>query len=225
MDRISIYIRRELAAVHNLFRADPFAPWLDVWIAYRARRRGALQKVRELAPVVGLVRRSAPRVVVEIGTAAGGSFYAWTRAARSDALLVSIDLPGGRFGGGGVSGDAARIRALARGAQQVDVVRADSHLPQTVEALVSILDGRAVDFLFIDGDHSYGGVRRDFELYAPLVRAGGVVAFHDIVPHPPSTGCEVARLWEAVKQGRRHTEFVDAGGSGYGGIGVLYGGG
>jgi len=39
-----------------------------------------------------------------------------------------------------------------------------------------------IDFLFIDGDHSYAGVKSDFEMFAPLVRAGGVVAFHDIVP-------------------------------------------
>ena len=34
----------------------------------------------------------------------------------------------------------------------------------------------AIDFLFLDGDHSYEGVRRDFENYAPLVRPGGIVA-------------------------------------------------
>jgi hypothetical protein len=33
--------------------------------------------------------------------------------------------------------------------------------------------------LFIDGDHRYEGVRRDFEMYSPLVGAGGLIAFHD----------------------------------------------
>ncbi|RPH56645.1 MAG: class I SAM-dependent methyltransferase, partial [Acidobacteria bacterium] len=39
-----------------------------------------------------------------------------------------------------------------------------------------------LDVLFIDGDHSYEGVRRDFEMYRPLVREGGLIVFHDIVP-------------------------------------------
>jgi hypothetical protein len=38
--------------------------------------------------------------------------------------------------------------------------------------------------LFIDGDHTYEGVRRDFEMYSPLVRKGGIIAFHDIYPGP-----------------------------------------
>lgn len=36
-----------------------------------------------------------------------------------------------------------------------------------------------LDFLFIDGNHSYESVLCDFLLYYPLVKPGGVVAFHD----------------------------------------------
>lgn len=36
-----------------------------------------------------------------------------------------------------------------------------------------------LDVLFVDGDHSYEGVLADWLLYAPLVRKGGIVAFHD----------------------------------------------
>lgn len=35
------------------------------------------------------------------------------------------------------------------------------------------------NYLLIDGDHSYDGVRRDFENYAPLVTPGGIVAIDD----------------------------------------------
>jgi len=36
-----------------------------------------------------------------------------------------------------------------------------------------------LDVLFIDGDHSYEGVLADWLLYSPLVKTGGIVAFHD----------------------------------------------
>jgi predicted O-methyltransferase YrrM len=36
-----------------------------------------------------------------------------------------------------------------------------------------------IDFVFIDGDHSYDGLRADWEGWAPLVAPGGVVALHD----------------------------------------------
>lgn len=35
------------------------------------------------------------------------------------------------------------------------------------------------DFLFIDGDHTYAAVARDFSDYFPKVREGGLIFFHD----------------------------------------------
>jgi predicted O-methyltransferase YrrM len=33
-------------------------------------------------------------------------------------------------------------------------------------------------------------MKRNFEMYSPLVREGGIVALHDIVPGPPeNVGC------------------------------------
>jgi predicted O-methyltransferase YrrM len=37
----------------------------------------------------------------------------------------------------------------------------------------------SLDFLFIDGDHSYESVRQDFLLYSKLIRNGGLLIFHD----------------------------------------------
>jgi len=36
-----------------------------------------------------------------------------------------------------------------------------------------------IDFLFIDGDHNYDGVKKDWDLYSPLLKKGSIVAFHD----------------------------------------------
>jgi predicted O-methyltransferase YrrM len=36
-----------------------------------------------------------------------------------------------------------------------------------------------VDFIFIDGDHTYDGLRVDWTGWSPLVAPGGVVALHD----------------------------------------------
>jgi predicted O-methyltransferase YrrM len=37
-----------------------------------------------------------------------------------------------------------------------------------------------VELLFIDGDHSFDGVRRDAEIWLPRVMDGGLVMFHDV---------------------------------------------
>ncbi len=38
---------------------------------------------------------------------------------------------------------------------------------------------RGIRFLWIDGDHTYEGVKEDFDGFAPFLAAGGVVALHD----------------------------------------------
>ncbi len=36
-----------------------------------------------------------------------------------------------------------------------------------------------IDFLFIDGDHSYEGVKKDFELYSTILSDNGIIVIHD----------------------------------------------
>ena len=36
-----------------------------------------------------------------------------------------------------------------------------------------------IDLLFIDGDHSYEGVKKDFELYSKLLSPSGIISIHD----------------------------------------------
>ena len=55
----------------------------------------------------------------------------------------------------------------------------------------------AADLLFIDGGHALDVVRKDIELYVPLVKNGGVVVFHDF-----SSECGVpTAVWEEIQRG------------------------
>jgi predicted O-methyltransferase YrrM len=42
-----------------------------------------------------------------------------------------------------------------------------------------------IDILFIDANHEYASVRRDFVLWSPFVKVGGIVALHDVSPAWP----------------------------------------
>jgi predicted O-methyltransferase YrrM len=55
---------------------------------------------------------------------------------------------------------------------------ADSQKPET---LLHQLAGLHFDILFLDGDHSYEGVKNDFANYAPLVKSGGRIICHDVL--------------------------------------------
>jgi predicted O-methyltransferase YrrM len=189
-------------------------------LAREAVHAGAMQKVGELAGLARMVRSERPSTVLEIGSFIGGTLGLFCKLAEADALLVSVDLPS-NYGGATV----AELEALARANQRVVAVRRDSHADETRAEVEQLLAGRQVDVLMIDGDHSYEGVRRDFELYAPLVRPAGLIAFHDIVPHVRIPEIEVERLWAELRDGYEHVEIVESGresGFGpWGGIGVL----
>jgi O-methyltransferase len=195
-------------------------------LARQAVARGALQKVSELAPLVAVVAERTPRTIVEIGTSKGGTFYTWCQVAAPDALLVSIDLPDGPYGEGYEESDIPRLRSFAQPDQELRFLRVDSHLESTRAELIELLGGREIDYLMIDGDHTYDGVRRDFEMYAPLVGDGGLVAFHDILPHPEFWDCAVDRFWRRISRRYEHEEFLDPtderGYGQWGGIGLIH---
>ncbi len=118
------------------------------------KQREATQKITELSPFISLLRKRRLRTIVEIGTAKGGTLYVWCKIAEPDALLVSIDMPGGPFGGGYTFNDVKKFRTYKRKKQNLHFLRKNSHKPTTKKALMKILNGRKIDFLLIDGDHS-----------------------------------------------------------------------
>jgi cephalosporin hydroxylase len=175
----------------------------------------------EITGLLELLERERPRTVLDIGTADGGTLFLMTRAVADDALIVSVDLHGGMFGGGYPKWRAPLYRSFARGRQRLELVRADSHDPATLDRIRELLGGREVDFLFIDGDHRYEGVKSDFEMYGPLVRDGGLIGFHDIIPGPEELVGGVPAFWAELKQESDAQELVDDWTFGSCGIGLV----
>ena len=167
----------------------------------------ALQKPGELAGLLALLVDAAPKVVLEVGADAGGTLWTWWQLP-SVRRVIGVDLPGGEYSSGRVLDTHGSV-----------VVLGNSHDPGTLADLVNILDGDAVDFLLIDGDHTYDGVKQDFEMYAPLVRDGGLVVFHDICPHPYNPEVEVRKFWLELS-GDRDEIVTDP--ATWGGLGVLH---
>ena len=132
-----------------------------------------------------LVRHAAgKRRLVEIGVWHGVTTARLRAVMASDAVLYAVDpFPAGRLG-------VSLQRAIARhevghvrngavewvrltGAEAGRRHAAASHAP--------------VDFVFIDGDHTYQAVRDDWEAWSPLVESGGFISLHD--SHPTAARC------------------------------------
>lgn len=160
--------------------------------------------------------------ICEVGTSLGGTIYLLSKAAERDARFITID----------IANDwrrAAVLKALIGCRQHIDVVAGDSSDPATVDTLANLLGEEKLDILFIDGDHSYGAVRCDYELYHRFVKKGGWIAFHDIVPDyrtrygiaTESVTGGVPIFWNEIKRKFRSFEIVeDYEQDGYG-IGII----
>ena len=182
---------------------------------------GALQKPEELEELAAFLQtRPKPRTVVEIGTARGGTLWFWCQLATEDALIVSVDLPGGDFGGGYTLKDVPRLLGHAEGQQDIQLLAGNSHSQNMLEAVTKLVGDRGVDLLFIDGDHTYEGVKQDWEMYSPLLNDDGIVVFHDIVEHTKIPECQVDRLWRELKPMYEYEEFCSPE-RGWAGIGVI----
>jgi len=179
------------------------------------------QVQEEIQKLLKILNKTKPKVVLEIGTANGGTLFLFSRVASKKALILSIDLPGGCFGGGSPWWKRMMFGFFVLPKQKIHLLRADSHKKETLDKIKSILGGQKIDFLFIDGDHSYKGVKKDFEMYSGLVKKGGMIAFHDIVPHPPETGCEVSRFWREIKNRYSHLEIIKDLRQKWAGIGLI----
>jgi cephalosporin hydroxylase len=179
----------------------------------------------EIAALMRILQAEPPRTVLEIGTAGGGTLFLLTRVAAPDALLLSIDLRRGQFGGGYAAWRGRLYRSFAQETQRVELVAGDSHQPATREQVRRLLAGEALDLLFVDGDHTLEGVKRDYDDYAPLLRPGGLVAFHDVVPGGPGMHGDpggVPTFWRELKVAHPDaTELVEDWEWGSCGIGLI----
>ncbi len=182
---------------------------------------GITQVPFEILGLLDKLRALQPKTVVEVGTHKGGNSFLFCHALASTERVVGVDL---------CVQNAARLIHYARPGQRYFALHGDSQTQAMKARVAQRLAGRSVDFLFIDGDHSYAGVKADFELYAPLVRRGGIIALHDIVAdhrtrYGRDTGCyagEVYRYWAELKSRYRTDELVrDPEQDGFG-IGVVY---
>jgi predicted O-methyltransferase YrrM len=116
---------------------------------------------------------SGAATVVEIGVFEGVNTVILSKAMRKDGKTFGID----PFFKGGLGVCYHKMIT-------------ETHLKRNkVRDLVSLIEKfsfdavsdipTTVDFIFIDGDHSWEGISKDWPLYSDKLKAGGIMALHD----------------------------------------------
>jgi predicted O-methyltransferase YrrM len=175
--------------------------------AFADRNLGIAQLPDEVQRFHAFLRDRSPRVICEIGTYSGGHFYILSRSLPTITTLIGVDLH---------VRNKAFLRRLAPPGIEIHLIDGDSGSREVHDAVKNALGGKPIDVLFIDGDHRYDGVRKDFVNYRGLVKEGGVIAFHDIVEDHwtrlglKATGWtgDVPIFWRQLKPLAQTFEFV-----------------
>lgn len=157
------------------------------------------------------VQIKGAKSILEVGSCYGHSLRHLAAAAAPGAIIRSIDLGYGSHSLKGVDTGAvlkSTIDDLKAQGFDAEYLFADSSTPQAVEWA-----GKCTpyDLVFIDGEHDFPGVRRDWVNYGPMGRR---VAFHDIV----HARHDVKHLWAEIKTGHRTEESVHS----HMGIGIVW---
>lgn len=181
---------------------------------------GSVQLAMEIEAALNYVAAESPRYICEIGTDFGGTTLVLNHTLRSVEVQIGVDL---------YVKNRWLLQALRRTDQRLHLINGSSYTQRTAKHVARLLRGSHLDVLFIDGDHSFEGVVKDFLLYRRLVRENGFILFHDIVPdHATRYGIQsraysggVPLLWAELKDIYPSREFIcDPAQDGMG-IGVL----
>jgi len=173
--------------------AQPGPRFLWFWIRLRRSVRGWLS-TRD-AQLLYELARSGPRrgSIVEIGSAFGLSTIVLARGLRDgkrDGVVWTMDTHT-------FYESEAQLRSNIKNSGLGERIRA-----QTVSSVdaATVDAGLEIRMLYIDGLHTYEGVKADIENWLPRVVPGGVVVFDDYYDERPAIG--VRRAVDEMLAGR-----------------------
>jgi len=170
-----------------------------------------LQQVpREWTDFIDFLDKIQPKFIIEVGTFTGGSAYTFSHFAKT---IIAID-----------ENDKFKKRSPILENCDLFFLNKSSKSGSTVHHVEKILKAHntLADLLFIDGEHTYKGAKRDFKYYGKFVKPGGYIALHDVLKSKQhiAQNCLVYKFWDQLKQEYpNHQEIIY--GRKWGGIGII----
>jgi len=145
-----------------------------------------------------IVQSKKPKVLVELGTHGGSSYFAFCQAIqenRFDTRCYAVDTWDGDEHAGLYEKNIFQKVCSYNDAHYRNF---STLLKMTFDEALCDFADLSVDLLHIDGLHTYEAVKHDFESWRPKLSPGAVVLFHDTCVKDAGFG--VWRFWEELKE-------------------------
>ncbi|MGH8076069.1 MAG: class I SAM-dependent methyltransferase [Lysobacter sp.] len=157
-------------------------------------------------PLAGwIVEAARPRMLVELGTHLGASYFALCQAVQESGLDTRCyavdtwqgDEHAGQYGEEVFNSVADHHRNNYEGFSKL--------IRMTFDEACRYFDDNSIDLLHIDGLHTYDAVRHDFETWLPKMSSRGVILLHDTNVRERDFG--VWKLWSELRDRYPSFEF------------------
>lgn len=156
-----------------------------------------------------LVAEVRPQIIIEVGSADGGSAWAWSHVP-SVRLIITID-----------NSKQPTFAPQIRLHCELEHIHGYSDSDLTVNSVIAILQGRKADMVFIDGGHDLATCKSDADMYSEFLRPGGLLVFHDTQGFPGADYFAVDQVFAEYAKTHRNVQLhVHDGGPG--GTGIIW---
>ena len=155
----------------------PAAEWVQKQIEYTATSSPSGEGLIE--PINSL---KGELVGVEVGVCLAHTTEAFAKGIKNLKKLYAVDNYPTFVDWDGSDWNKDRQDLMKKAAQEKMLAHKDKveFLHVSSEEFVKTIEDESLDFVFIDGDHSFDAALKDFQNYYPKVKKGGIFGGHDI---------------------------------------------
>jgi ASC-1-like (ASCH) protein len=155
----------------------PAAEWVQKQIEYTATSSPSGEGLIE--PINSL---KGELVGVEVGVCLAHTTEAFAKGIKNLKKLYAVDNYPTFVDWDGSDWNQDRQDLMKKAAQDKMLAHKDKveFLHVSSEEFVKTIEDESLDFIFIDGDHSFEAALKDFQNYYPKVKKGGIFGGHDI---------------------------------------------
>lgn len=173
------------------------------WALHALGLRAANMELTQAEQDCVMRHAAGKRSLVQVGVMHGATTALLRRVMDPDGMITGIDPhPAGLFG---VSFERwIAVRELAR------YRRGRAVLLRQPSREAAARWTTPIDFLFIDGDHSWAGIDGDWRCWSGFVMPGGVVGLHDSLSVPIRPDADSVRYTREVILRDRRFRAIDA---------------